>query len=57
MTYSWIRLKGKQVCVPCELLCEVIEKNEDVIVIETGLSKEELARHFLCKDESEHVRI
>jgi hypothetical protein len=55
MTFSWIILKGKQVCVPCELLYEVIEKNEDVIVIAMGLSKEELVTYFLSKEQSEHV--
>jgi replicative DNA helicase len=55
MTFSWIILKGKQVCVPCELLYEVIENNEGVIVVATGLSKEELVTRFLSKEQNEHV--
>jgi hypothetical protein len=55
MTFSRIILKGKQVCVPCALLYDVIKNNEDAIVIEMGLTKEELVTYFLSKDQSEPV--
>lgn len=42
ISYSLINLNGKQVFVPSQFLKEVIEKNDDVIVISTLMSTEDV---------------